>query len=49
MLVLVLKDNPSRHFYETLGGKMIDTVEIQIAGKKLAELVYGWEDIRNIF
>lgn len=49
MLVLVLKDNPSRHFYETLGGKMIDTVEIQIAGKKLAELVYGWEDIRNIY
>ncbi|MFJ7406863.1 MULTISPECIES: GNAT family N-acetyltransferase [unclassified Lysinibacillus] len=48
MLVLVLKDNSSRRFYEALGGKKIDTVEILIAGKKLAELVYGWEDIRTI-
>ncbi|MCM3216827.1 GNAT family N-acetyltransferase [Niallia taxi] len=49
MLVLVLKDNISRLFYEALGGKKIDTVEVEIAGKKLFELVYGWEDIRNIF
>jgi L-amino acid N-acyltransferase YncA len=49
MLVLVLEDNISRLFYEALGGKKIDTVEVQITGKKLSELVYGWEDIRNIF
>ncbi|WP_409292868.1 GNAT family N-acetyltransferase [Peribacillus sp. SCS-37] len=49
MLVLVLKDNISRLFYEALGGKKIDTVEVQIAGKKLSEIVYGWEDIKNIF
>ncbi|MFJ7973754.1 GNAT family N-acetyltransferase [Psychrobacillus sp. NPDC096389] len=49
MLVLVLKDNSSRLFYEALGGEKIDTIEVQIAGKKLSELVYGWEDIRNIF
>ncbi|MFP5115945.1 GNAT family N-acetyltransferase [Bacillaceae bacterium C204] len=49
MLVLVLKDNISRLFYEALGGKKIDTVEVEIAGKQLSELVYGWEDIRNIF
>lgn len=49
MLVLVLKDNISRLFYEALGGKEIDAVEIQIAGKKLSELVYGWQDIKNIF
>jgi GNAT superfamily N-acetyltransferase len=48
MLVLVLKDNHSRMFYEALGGTIIDTVEIEIAGKKLKELVYGWEDIRDI-
>lgn len=48
MLVLVLKDNSFHRFYEALGGKKIDTVEIQIAGKKLDELVYGWADIRNI-
>lgn len=49
MLVLVLKDNNSRHFYEVLRGEKINTVEVQIAGKRLIELVYGWEDIRNIF
>ena len=48
MLVLVLEDNISRLFYEALGGKKIDTIEVRIAGKKLSELVYGWEDIRNI-
>lgn len=48
MLVLVLKDNNSHLFYEALGGEEIDTIEVQIAGKKLSELVYGWEDIRNI-
>lgn len=49
MLVLVLKDNISRLFYESLGGRKIDTVEVEIGGKKFSELVYGWEDIRNIF
>lgn len=49
MLVLVLKENPARYFYEALGGKNIDTVDIEIAGKKLSECVYGWEDIRNLF
>ncbi|WBL13120.1 GNAT family N-acetyltransferase [Sutcliffiella sp. NC1] len=48
MLVLVLNDNSSRLFYERLGGKLLDVVEVEIAGKKLSELVYGWEDIRNI-
>ncbi|OCA81693.1 GNAT family acetyltransferase [Bacillus sp. FJAT-27225] len=48
MLVLVLEDNCSRLFYEALGGKKIDALEVEIAGKKLSELVYGWEDIRNL-
>jgi GNAT superfamily N-acetyltransferase len=48
MLVIVLEDNPSRHFYESLGAKQIDTLEIEIGGKKLNELVYGWEDIQTI-
>ncbi len=49
MLVLVLEDNNSCKFYESLGGRKIDTVEVEIGGKKLPELVYGWEDIRTIF
>ncbi|MFJ7747098.1 GNAT family N-acetyltransferase [Peribacillus sp. NPDC097295] len=48
MVVLVLEDNPSRLFYEALDGKKIDTIEINIAGKKLDELVYGWKDSRTI-
>ena len=48
MLVLVLEDNSSRLFYEKLGAKKIDAIEVQIAGKNLTELVYGWEDISNL-
>jgi GNAT superfamily N-acetyltransferase len=48
MLVLVLEENSSRYFYESLGGKQIDSIEIDIAGKKLIELVYGWEDLKTI-
>jgi L-amino acid N-acyltransferase YncA len=48
MLVLVLEDNSSRFFYEALGGENIDTIEVDFAGEKLNELVYGLEDIRNI-
>lgn len=49
MVVLVLEENISRQFYESLGGRKIDTIEVEIGGKKFSELVYGWEDIRNIF
>ena len=45
MLVLVLADNPSRYFYESIGGRLIDTIEVEIGGKKLSELVYGCEEI----
>lgn len=49
MLVLVLEDNNSRKFYESLGGRKIDTVVVEIGGKQLSELVYGWQDIRTLF
>lgn len=49
MLVLVLEDNRSRHFYESLGAKKIDTLKDEISGKKLNELVYSWDDIRIVF
>ncbi|WP_226036574.1 GNAT family N-acetyltransferase [Aquibacillus saliphilus] len=48
MTVLVLEENSSRLFYESLGAKKIDTVEIEILGKKLNEIVYGWENVRAI-
>ncbi|WP_421385343.1 GNAT family N-acetyltransferase [Bacillus salacetis] len=49
MLVFVIEDNSSRHFYEALGGEKIDTVEVEIGGKKLSELVYGWKDINQCY
>lgn len=48
MIVKVLEDNDSFLFYEAIGGKKIDTVDIQISGKKLNERVYGWDDISNL-
>ncbi|MBE4909767.1 GNAT family N-acetyltransferase [Bacillus luteolus] len=48
MLVLVLEDNPACSFYEALGGKKLDTMEVEIAGKKIKEAVYGWEDSKVI-
>lgn len=48
MTVAVLEENPSRQFYESFGAKRIDTIEIEILGKRLNESIYGWEDIREI-
>ncbi|MCZ2259539.1 GNAT family N-acetyltransferase [Sporosarcina sp. G11-34] len=47
MLIWALEDNPACRFYEALGGKKIDTEEIEIAGKKLKEIAYGWDDISD--
>ncbi|KPB05989.1 GNAT family N-acetyltransferase [Bacillus sp. CHD6a] len=49
MVVLVLKDNVSCLFYEALGGKKLDVFDVQIAGKKLTEVVYGWENVKSVF
>ncbi|WP_232620919.1 MULTISPECIES: GNAT family N-acetyltransferase [Virgibacillus] len=49
MAVSVLEENKSRLFYEHLGAKEIDSVRIEVLGKGLNELVYGWDDIKTIF
>ncbi len=46
MLVWVLADNPSRGFYEALGGHYVSTKPIEIGGVMLDEVSYGWDDIR---
>lgn len=48
MIVNVLVQNPSRNFYEKMGGKFIKTSNIEIAGKKLEEAVYGWKNLREV-
>lgn len=47
LLIWAMEENPACRFYEMLGGKKIDTEEIQIAGKKLSEVAYGWDEITN--
>ncbi|MFH5184842.1 hypothetical protein ACHHV8_20555 [Paenibacillus sp. TAB 01] len=43
-LIWVLKDNPSKRFYEALGCNEVQRQEIEIGGKKLQEIA-DWLDI----
>jgi L-amino acid N-acyltransferase YncA len=45
MMVWVLAENPSRRFYEALGGRYIKEQEITIGGQPLIEVAYGWNEI----
>lgn len=47
-LVWVLTENPSRCFYESLGGKIIRSSQIRIGGTPLEEIAYGWPDIHTL-
>ncbi len=44
MVVWVLAENPSRGFYETLGGRLAGEQMVEIGGKTFAEVAYGWAD-----
>ena len=48
MLVWVLVENPSRGFYERLGGVELNTKKIEIGGALLDEVAYGWSDITTL-
>jgi GNAT superfamily N-acetyltransferase len=48
MMVWVLADNPSRGFYERLGGVFITEKLIELAGKELVEIAYGWKDLHEL-
>jgi len=41
----VLRDNPSRGFYEHLGGTRVMEKDIMIGGVTLAEVALGWPDV----
>jgi GNAT superfamily N-acetyltransferase len=45
MLVWVLRDNPSWHFYEKLGGKAVGAQLVMIGGVTFEETGYHWSDI----
>ncbi|KYD15044.1 hypothetical protein [Parageobacillus thermoglucosidasius] len=42
----MLADNPSRRFYERLGGMNAERVA-DIGGKKLPEWRYGWKNVAS--
>ncbi len=49
MLLWVLSTNPSRGFYEKLGGRYLKTKPIDIGGVTLEEVAYGWDDLPSLF
>jgi L-amino acid N-acyltransferase YncA len=48
MLVWVFAANPSRAFYEALGGQQVYEKSLTIGGVQLVEVAYGWRDIRGL-
>ena len=48
IMVWVLADNPSRRFYEALGGRLVTDKLIELGGKSLVEVAYGWHDMRPL-
>jgi ribosomal protein S18 acetylase RimI-like enzyme len=48
MLIWVLHDNPSREFYEALGGQYLREQVININAQGLIEVAYGWKDISTL-
>jgi GNAT superfamily N-acetyltransferase len=45
LLLWVLAENPSRRFYEALGGQPVSEKTVTIGGVSLLEVSYGWQDV----
>ncbi len=48
MLVWVLAGNPSRGFYEALGGQFVRNGQTEIEGAFFDQVAYGWRDTGTI-
>ncbi len=48
LLAWVLARNPSRGFYEAVGGKLLGSQDIEVGGVRLEEVAYGWLDIEGV-
>ena len=48
MVVWVLRDNPSRWFYERLGGRQLSEQTICVGHALLPEVAYGWRDLTEL-
>ena len=47
-VVWVLRDNPSRWFYERLGGRRLGEQSICLGRVLLPEVAYGWRDLTEL-
>ena len=47
LIVWVFAENPSKKFYERLGGKLVKE-KIVNQGKDILEVAYGWDDIKEL-
>jgi GNAT superfamily N-acetyltransferase len=48
MIIWVLSENPSRGFYESLGGHYVQRRQVKIGEQLLDEVGYGWRDLRSL-
>lgn len=48
LMLWVLAANPTRGFYEALGGRLLGEQPIQIGPDSLVEVAYGWEDLGEL-
>ena len=44
-IVWVLRDNPSRFFYERLGGRQASHKALPVGGSTIEAVAYGWRDL----
>jgi GNAT superfamily N-acetyltransferase len=47
-LTAVLAENPSRRFYERLGGRPVYEKTVMTGGVPLLEIGYGWQDVQLV-
>ena len=48
MFLWVLRDNPSRWFYQRLGGKPAAEAAIQFAGRQVVQTAFVWDPIERL-
>jgi GNAT superfamily N-acetyltransferase len=44
----VLRDNPSRWFYERLGGRAAANAHAAVAGQRIPQVAYAWDPIERL-
>ena len=47
-IVWVLRDNPSRFFYERLGGRLVKRRTFAVAASTVEAVAYGWSDLPGL-